>query len=893
MLENCNIIKVGPKESMIDKIADHLMRSRSVLSRTAVIFGGKRPALFLRKELAERHGRAYVPPVIFSVNEFMGYILSQDRRFARLTGFDAAYAVYSIVKRRVPVLLRQYHGFSGFLTWASEISGFIDAVDSQMIDDSMLMSVAANAEMGFDVQESVNRLLSDIVFIRKEYHEYQENEGRLSRGMVHSLAAGCMDAGRIKDFDSVVFCDITREDKSFLSVVNAVCSAGKGLVFQSDVSAADCVDVDIEYIPSGRTQSQAASVAEVIANIENLDDTVIVMPSADGLVPLLSQLSAGVSKYNVSMGYPVARSSLYCLLKAVSKAQMSRRGQYYYAKDYIKVCNDPIVKNLRIIEHENSAAVTRVIMHRLQEFLKGKFPNPCAGNAFVSLENILAMDDLFSSSSDTLSEMGTDVSAEILKKLFHSIHDMLFAGWQCLLTPAEYAGALCLLIDNFLNRANAVRYPLNLKAALHILELAEQWKTSKFADEIFSEHELFTVFDELLSRERVSFAGTPLDGLQVLGLMETRSLNFKNVLVFELEENRFPSVSKQEPLIPDEVLRMLGMSRYRREIDIQKHHFMRLIASADKAFLFYSSQADSQPSRFIEDIIWHKEKKQGSLIRINRSSRDFQAECTKVRKKADKTQKMLDYLKKYSYSASAIKTYQRCPMCFYYKYVLGLREDEDLLEDPDGRDIGNFLHKLLEDIYAPFVGRNIKVDDKFVKQAMSIFDSAFDREFAQRLGAQAFMLKTIMTYRLKCFFDAEIRRSPFKIIAVEEKITSTLELGSVVVNSGAKIDRIDSKDGVLYVIDYKTGELDITDLQLPLYLMLTAEKYPEYKIQNAFLYSLKTAEQKYLYENVNPETVIRTVLSHRQQIAEVIQRIQDPELPFEPGCDMPDDHKCV
>ena len=142
-------------------------------------------------------------------------------------------------------------------------------------------------------------------------------------------------------------------------------------------------------------------------------------------------------------------------------------------------------------------------------------------------------------------------------------------------------------------------------------EIGDELKDCAFAEEIFEPRDLFKILDERLSSQMVAFSGSPLRGLQVLGLFETRALNFKNVIVVDVNEGLLPSLNIYEPLIPREVMIKLNLDRLELEEEIQRYGFMRLISAAQNVHLIYQQNSDRTRSRFLEELIWEQEERQG------------------------------------------------------------------------------------------------------------------------------------------------------------------------------------------------------------------------------------------------------------------------------------------
>jgi CRISPR/Cas system-associated exonuclease Cas4 (RecB family) len=396
-----------------------------------------------------------------------------------------------------------------------------------------------------------------------------------------------------------------------------------------------------------------------------------------------------------------------------------------------------------------------------------------------------------------------------------------------------------------------------------IFQLNREYKRARFNKEPFPRDEIFGIFMQDLDNQAISFSGTPLKGLQLLGILETRGLNFDNVIVLDANEQVLPRLNIYEPLIPREVMLGLGLNRLEKEDEIQRYQFMRLIGAAKNVHLIYDGSVEKEKSRFLEELIWERQKSQ------NKSDVDlipkaaFSLKIQPPKQGFKKTEEMIGFLKMRQYSASSINTYLNCPLKFCYQYVLGLKEKEDLLDEPEAADIGNFVHEFLEDMFKPFKNRKPVIDPVFEKHFMSVLDERFDQVFKKKMKSDSFLLKEVFRIRMGYFLESEKKRDVSRIIGLEDEGTSRIELPSGAYSFKYRIDRIDRlSDNSFLIIDYKTGSTDlkpaslnkieemgftrqamkntVKSFQLPLYYYFASEKLKSESINAAF-YNIKNS----------------------------------------------------
>lgn len=914
-------------KNLSDYITANYLKDTPDLSRIAIVFGGKRPSLFLKRELSKKIKKGFYPPRFFSMDEFIEFLVRKKEDVLPLADLEACYFIYGIAKSCLPQLLKNRKEFSQFLPWAKEIGGFIEQLDLDDIADEKLKDIEENAEIGYEVPESINQLLQQIVILRKAYHCRLEEEKLYTRGFFYLKAMRNICEINLPEFDKILFCHLFSLHKTEKKIVKYFYDIDQAvLIFQRDQQhwpqldkLADFLACRIEpekqiepkynlNIYSGfDIHSQVGIVREVLKKIEHPEKSLIVLPDPENIIPLLSELTASVKEFNVSMGYPLKRSVLYSLFEAIIKAQKSKKEGSYYAPDYLKVISHPLVKNLNILAEPT---VTRILVHKIEEILKGTVAAPLAGSLFVRLEDIEKCQELYFQAGDYLARVDIQLSQERLHKVLEELHHYCFSLWEEINSFNDFALAGEEFQEVLVKKSFFDMYPLNLKIMDKLFALFEEYQNLSFSQIKFIQEDIFKIFDDSLKNEKISFSGTPLKGLQILGLLETRSLSFENVIFMDVNESVLPKLQVQEPLIPRSVMVSLGLNRLEEEEEIQRYQFMRLVASARNVHLVYDDNPEKQRSRFIEELIWKKQKESGELEVVSIPRANFNVEVLSKQIGIKKTKPVAEFLNDFIFSASSINTYLNCPMQFYYQYVLGLKEKEDLLDEPEGREIGIFIHELLEQVFVRFMGKKPVIDDSFKKKFFAEFNKKFEETLAKRRKSDAFMLNAIMQQRLERFLGYETQRNIEEIIGLEQTLKKQIKFSGRSPVFECRIDRIDKlEDGSILIIDYKTGSTDtppkgikilekmelnresirqaVCSFQLPLYLYLLQEKYEEKKI-SAALYNLKTIELDYFPKQKEDNVQEKIMQKCLQALEFIVSEIQDPERPFEATQDKED-----
>jgi len=910
--------------NLVDFTENNFLKQGKDISRVAFIFGGKRPALFLKKEFSKKIKKGFFPPQFFSMDEFIEYILSKKGPFLKVSDLDACFIIYNLLKGIAPGILKGRESFSEFLPWASEILSFIEQLDVEDIKIESLSDIKSRVTIGFDVPEGINMLLGSIIAIRGAYHDVLKKKNAYSRGLMYLSASEYVKETGFPEFDHILFCGFFYLHKTEENITKYLLGKNKAIFFfqgsSKDWPVLDNIsksfsmplvpktDKISEYNLSINSafdmHSQVCLVRETLKKVKNPDKTVIVLPKPDGIVALLSEISSCAKDFNVSMGYPLNRSSLYSLFECIFKAQETKKDNEYYAKDYLAVLSHPLIKSLKLF---SNTSITRILVHKIEEVVLGIEKTPLGGGLFVKLPDIKNLGNLYDIVLGTINLMDIEVSRDQLKSAVEQLHDILFVRWETVSNFYDFSSSLEDFLSLLIDKSSLSDYPLNLKMADRIFSIKDELKDASFNKEHFPQEDIFRIFKNKLESAKVSFSGSPLKGLQILGLLETRSLNFDNVIIMDVNESVLPSLKIYEPLIPREVMVSIGLNRLEKEEEIQRYQFRRLISSAKNVYLIYQDSPDKEKSRFIEELAWERQKKSKSKGALNVSQASFKVQVTPKVFEVSKSSDIVNLLKDLEYSASSVNTYLNCPLSFYYQYVLGLKEKEDLLDEPEGADIGTFIHELLEETFLGFIGRKPRIDNKFIEYFSSVLDKKFKDEFSKKMKSDSFLVKEILDFRMKKFLEHEKTRDIKEIICLEETFRARIKLGSQVFKFKAIIDRIDRlpQDDIL-ILDYKTGDTDIMpqpkiekitalgfsrqalkntikSFQLPLYAYIVGadERYKGLNI-NAALYSIKNPKKDSVLfkKDIQPDDSGSIMQVYIQALENLIAEILNPEIPF-------------
>ena len=334
----------------------------------------------------------------------------------------------------------------------------------------------------------------------------------------------------------------------------------------------------------------------------------------------------------------------------------------------------------------------------------------------------------------------------------------------------------------------------------------------------FSMPTLYLILKQLVKSEKFPFEGEPLSGLQIMGVLETRSLDFENVIITSLNEDIFPKKQSVDSSIPYAFRKAFGLPTYEHQDSLQSYYFYRLIASAKRVFLLYDSRTDisdhGEMSRFIYQLCYHYK-----LIEIGKEKKMSYSVSSKNEDSIEikKDEEVIDKLKSITFSATALNEYLHCPLKFYFSKVVGIKDSNELSEEIENDVFGSIVHSTLEGLYKKFCERTIEEKDiegilQNELEIESCLNKAFAKEYLNKNEDEKIELKgrfrliaeIIKTYvRMALNFDK--KNVPFKYLDSEKEVKVNFSTNKQEVGFYGKIDRLHQKDGKKIVVDYKTG----------------------------------------------------------------------------------------
>ena len=591
-------------------------------------------------------------------------------------------------------------------------------------------------------------------------------------------------------------------------------------------------------------------------DLSNAINTAIVLPDENLFVPLINSVPESVKRLNVTLGYPMRHSGVVSLMHIVARAHKqasfnrATNRWMFFREDVNDILSHPVVKSAF------TADVVRI------------------ANAMEKSNDFNVPEDMF---ADTA-----------LQPLFTTIHTLESAA-----EVLAYIDRLIQFLETLDQRVrdrdaaeNDNRLPLQSAFIVKYVDALQQLRRAIDASEytLTRDTSIFFLIDRVTSAITVPFTGEPLEGLQLMGILEARCLDFENVIILSMNERVFPSYRPMSSFIPDFLRAFHLMPTNAWHEAVTTAHFYRLLSRARHALLIYDcstgSSSAGEPSRYIKQLqmIYGRD--------VTPHIVDAQPDTpTELAIEVPKREDMLAHYTRPGsdnpLSVSAIKKYLRCPLLFYLRYVQHLNDDNTTSDFMDSLTVGSVIHNTLQTLYYPNGSGTHHVDAQTIRSfdhdylrtalVREVNKTYFHRqtdELDKPLRGDAYILfETLETYvRNVLNYDLhliETTGSDIEVLECEVEHVMPLSVGDINLNFTFTIDRLDRIGGMVRLIDYKTGK-DKTSfsgveqllgknhefhalMQLMVYCHALHQLNPDFSTLQPMIYKLRDIEQSGMF----------------------------------------------
>ena len=887
----------------LSKIISELLSETSDLSQTVVVLPGKRPVVFLKQILKEQKYEGFLPE-FFTVDELIKKISGKQH----IQGISLWLFGYDVYKKIYPE-----ETLENFLKWFPTLLKDWDdmlkfseedkAVLEYMLDDERIKNWGETLGDGDNVRKrNLNFWKKMNVFLPK-LKENLQAKGWATDGMIHEMVREKINDFAEETETKFVFCGFNALTPLEEKLIRELLQKGKTeCFFQADeyyikdlkqeagkflrkhmhwkefnenrkfqwIENSFCEEKNIKVYEVAGNVAQTKILPEILQEIpkENDSKTAVVLLEENLLLPSLDAVSF-VDNLNITMGFPIKNLGFSGAVKKLFylQKQLEKNDKSYYYLDVFSVLEEfpdneedkKIIDRFTAkIEDENIVYISKKMM---QESL-----------------GELSYFQLFE--KRTAAELLEDLSNFCYQLKFREIDDILYENVSLFETTFK-------ILKNHMK-------DYDFEISIDALEV---------------------LMNQLVNSENLDFQGEPLEGLQFMGLLETRLLDFENIILLSVNEGKLPLGNTQNTYLPFDVRRNFGLNTFLENDSIYAYHFYRLLQNAKNIYLLYNALGSGvntgEKSRFITQMEMESPHKMEHIVIENTSEPILQEPII-----IEKTEKVLEKLNEWKggISASHLISYLYNPIDFYLNNILKAKETEEIEEELSQRNYGNLVHYALEELYGELQGKILKESD--IEDLKPKINEAIDSAISE-LKHQPELYERGMNYIHKSMaakvvehildYDLGLIKAgnSLEIISLENRINAEFLMGEngEKINFIGYIDRIDRLNGVVRVIDFKTakaknlsmkpkeekledfmGSADSKQaLQLSIYayMVLHNEKFYVNQLQCgiwSFAEIGKGVQTLKIYddENIDNENVSICMNS----IKNIILEILNPEIPF-------------
>lgn len=910
-------------QSFLDKIATKIFTDfQDNFDNLSIILPNKRARVFLIEKLKNQTDKTFFAPNIISIEEFIFDI----SKIKSIDNIELLFCFYEVYKSLTPK--ENIQDFETFSNWAKMLLADFNEIDRYLLNPDHVFSYLKDIE---DIKHWAVDLENRTPMIQKylnfwemmpiyysnlyEYliKEQKGYQGLIYREAVKNLKSYISEIGNQKIYlagfnalnqaEEKIFQELLKNDcaKVFWDIDQSIINdpfhdAGlfarkiksnwgyyKTHPFEWIVDEFN-QEKNIQIISTPKSVGQAKITGKIIEEISqtktDLTNVAIVLSEENLLIPVLYSLPENVKSLNITMGYDSKSNPVQIFIQKwfkmhINALNRNKKSYTFYHKDVTEVLSHPLIESMihsyKVVEKINKNNLTffsDVNLANLQE-------NP---------------NELFSIITEKWENNPLEITNQLLKIL--------------------------LLIKSNLNEKED---KLSLTFLYAIYKAINQLKNYAIKyDSISSPEQLFSIYKQIIEFAEVSFEGEPLSGLQIMGVLESRVLDFETVIITSLNEGKFPAGKTNNSFIPFDVKLELGLPTFKEKDAIYSYHFYHLLLRAKNIYLLHNSDSEGidagEKSRFITQIELDK-RKNHNLKKENYYSLipEKAYEKLTVEKSELLNKKLKNIATDKGFSPSALSNYLRNPMQFYFQRVLGINEVDEVEENVALNTLGTIIHNSLEELYKPFVDKFLTVEnfDWMISQANQEITNQFNEVYSNNTDKLGKNLLAFEVAKRNIFHFLQMEKkaieegTALKILGLEQRLSYEIKdkrLPYPVKISGI-VDRIEIRDNVIRIIDYKTGKVEKSNVSIQSFEGLTKDLKYEKVIQllgyalmyqdhienrdlQVAIYSFKNRKDGYLLFNLKEDKTIIDIVDKqiieqfKEELIQLILDILNPEQAF-------------
>lgn len=833
--------------TFISQLSQFLLAQNKPVHEWVIVVPSQRSILYIQKELFEKAGKSLLSPKIITISRFFESI-------SPLQILDKTRLLFQLYEVHQQVSTSDNKSFDEFYNWGATLMSDFDEIDRYQIDAKNLFKnlrdIKEIENWSFNAEELTESQIKFIKFWEELGVYYAEYQKKLAANNTSFMGHAVRQISENIDLifkkyptEKFLFAGFNAHAPVELSVMKQLMALGKAeVLFDGDdyymknglheagafirknietlgipqklIEFKDNLSnkqLDVNLIACSQLTGQvkvAASILEEMSEQE-IGETLLLLAEEDLLVPLLKNIPSKVGKANITLGLSLDNSVLKTWIELIFRIQKGLQTKSAaYHKDIFEVCYHPFVEEV-LDQKEKQELIELEAVFKRNNLI------------YASVNQLTAPQKI----KDILALIYTNWSNDWLFGI-RQIRTINTAIYQSLSDDNEYEKALLETFDKGI---------IDLQNCLN--EGVPQMSLATFKN-IFTRH---------YASLTISYFGNPINGLQIMGLLETRMLDFKRIICIGMNEKNMPPSNQINSLIPMDLRRYFKLPTVRDKQGIFAHHFYRLLHEVEQLYITYSTNTQdfnsSEKSRYIMQMELELTK---ANPKVQFNYKDYTIGSSgaiisdhKIVKNEFNINLLKTYLQK-GVSASALGNFYNCPLDFFYKYILKFNDEIRVEEDVESSTFGSLIHETLEDLYQPFANHTLQEKResliRFGQQQLDEFKERIDYQlhlsfkgyfksedaFLSGKNRLSFEMAKKLTHGFLRYEEKHLKNIQCTLYVEALELVLKAEIPDITIGNSNEtitvqlkgiIDRIDYHNDAYHIIDYKSGKVSYKDLK--------------------------------------------------------------------------------
>ena len=816
------------RQSFIDRVVEELNQAEKSLSDIVFVLPSRRAGTFLKNSIAKQAEKTILAPQIYSIEQFVERVSSLQTA----TPIEQLFTLYQAYQELEG---EDQESFLDFSSWARTLLGDFDEIDRYLIDHTKVFSyLSAITEVNHwyvrsDKTPLIKRYISfwnKLEPLYKNFRKLLNEKGKAHQGLVYRTALEQLDEYLAASEEiSFVFLGFNALNEAESNIIQKMLNNRRAEIFwdldrcfleesyhdagyfirrylkqwkyyqgreMRGLSEEFYSNKDIRIIGIPKNVSQAKYIGHLLEELSKedsrLSNTALVLGDESLLNPILNSLPATLDQANITMGYPLKNASISSLFNLFFELYLESGTKGWHYKKAMNLLSLPFIQLL--LDEKEKEAYTEL-------------------QAKVYRKNIIRL------------------TPEFLENYFPKAHKILFN--QANYIPKDFLENCLLLIQQLRGELEIVETNSLELEELYVIytvfnQLKEMSGTFSFIDDLPT---LRSIFWELMDKETLDFQGEPLVGLQIMGMLESRVLDFDTVIISSLNEGILPAGKQGHSFIPYDVKKELGLPTYKEKDAIYTYHFYRLLQRANNIYLVYNTEPDvllgGEPSRLIYQLLNNRQLEPYIQQQIATMEISTNTVTPRLIKKDKDLYEAIKEVASHGFSPTSLTQYIRDPIDFYKKSVLKIEDSPTVDETIAATTFGTIIHNALEELLSPLIGKPLnpnllKTVRPKIREAVKKYFRNFYPESSLDRGKNSIAFQMIIR-SIENYIALEMdhcQQYDIKILALEKDLAVDINIPelSFPIRLKGKIDRVDEVNGELRIMDYKTGRVVLSEMNL-------------------------------------------------------------------------------